>query len=229
MKVLAIIPARGGSKGVPGKNKAIINGKPLINYTIEVAVAADVLDHIVVSTDDPDILELAKAFEGVTLHQRDNSLAEDTSPIADTIRVLAEKYPADAIMLLQPTSPIRTVDQIQQAIALLERNELANSVISVTAMSDTHPARMYWKNNGFLNSILPEFEEYRRQDIPSAYYRNGAVYLVRTQAFLNTSKVMVKPSIGLEMPSAQLLNIDEPKDLLIAEVILKAWEEGKLK
>ncbi len=228
MKTLAIIPARGGSKGVPGKNKALINGKPLICYTIETALEASGIDHLVVSSDDPDILKIAEGYKEVLVHDRAKELASDTSPITDTIRKLADTYPSDVIMLLQPTSPIREPHQIEQAIALLEKNKQANSVISVTAMDDVHPARMYWDKEGVLSPILEEFEQTRRQDIPEALYRNGAIYAVRSSAFYASGQIMAKPSVGLEMPSSQLLNIDEPRDLLIAEVLIKAWKNGEL-
>jgi len=226
MKVLAIIPARGGSKGVPGKNKAIIDGKPLIAYTIETAILSGVLETILVSTDDAEIMEIAREYPEVHVHARSSVLASDTSPITDTINELAGRYASDAIMLLQPTSPIRQPQQIAEAISLLEKNTEANSVISVTAMDDIHPARMYWKSEGLLRPILAEFEQTRRQDIPKALYRNGAIYLVRTKAFKESGQVMVKPSLGLEMPTSQLLNIDEPRDILIAQALIPAWKRG---
>lgn len=228
MKTLAIIPARGGSKGVPGKNKAIVNGKPLIAYTIETALESKTLDYLVVSTDDQDILKIAAEYEGVLLHDRAKELASDTSPITDTIRKLAGMYVSDVIMLLQPTSPIREVAQIEKVVQLLADNKTANSVISVTAMDDVHPARMYWNKEGLLNPILEQFEQTRRQDIPKALYRNGAIYAVRSAAFHVSGEIMAKPSIGLEMPSSQLLNIDEPRDLLLAEVLIKAWKNNEL-
>ncbi len=95
-------------------------------------------------------------------------------------------------------------------------------------MDDIHPARMYWKNNELLESLYPEWEQLRRQDIPKAYYRNGSIYITRMSAFLKENKLMVKPTIGYEMPASQLLNIDEKRDLLIAEVMIKEWKTGNL-
>lgn len=231
MRVIAIIPARGGSKGVPGKNCFPIEGKPLIEYSIEAALASQYLSDIFVSSDDPKIITIASKFTGVKIHRRDKTIAGDSSPVSQTIEaVLIENklFDVDAIMLLQPTSPIRTGMQIDAAIELMERTPEANSLISVCAMNDVHPARMYWKQGNELDPILKQFEETRRQDIPPAYFRNGSIYLTRLEAFLKHKTVMIKPSIGFEMPSSHLLNIDEPRDLLIAEPLIRAWKKGEL-
>ena len=103
-----------------------------------------------------------------------------------------------------------------------------NSIISVIEMDDVHPARMYWQDdNRMLKSILPEFEQTRRQDIPKALYRNGAIYLTRVSKLKEERELMVKPSLPYIMDSKYLVNIDEPRDLLIAEVLVKAWKENK--
>jgi CMP-N,N'-diacetyllegionaminic acid synthase len=228
MKVIALIPARGGSKGVPGKNIYPILGKPLINYSIEVALKSNKLSQVWVSSDAEDILKIAEPYN-VLLHKREKGLSEDMSPIRDTIQVIFRlAVEADALLLLQPTSPIRTVKQIDECIDLLEANNYANSVISICAMDDIHPARMYWKNKAELTSILPVFEHTQRQNIPPAYYRNGSMYLVRKDAFMKTGDVMAKPSIGFEMPYQQWLNIDSPRDIIIAESLISAWRDGQL-
>lgn len=232
MKILAIIPARGGSKGIPGKNIYPILGKPLLQYTIEAAIESKKLYKICVSSEDPAIIGAAEKYEQIKIHFREHEIAGDTSPVSETIQAVVNEYSLidnlDAILLLQPTSPIRTGKQIDEAIELFERSPRANSLISVCPMDDVHPARMYWKKNDFLNPILAEFEETRRQDIPKAWYRNGSIYIVRTKAFERYKSVMIKPSIGYEMPTTQLLNIDDPRDLLIAEPLINAWQKGTL-
>ena len=233
MKILAIIPARGGSKGVPNKNVFPIIGKPLIHYTIESALESEKISKIVVSSDSDNLLNVCKKFD-IDLHKRKDDLASDVSPIVDTISEILEQYKDDkinydAIILLQPTSPIKTGKDIDNVINLLENNEEINSVISVVEMDDTHPARMYWQNeNRTLKSILPEWENSRRQDIPKALYRNGVIYLTRISSFKREKSLMVKPSLPYIMQSKFLLNIDEPRDILIAEVLIKAWKENKL-
>ncbi len=229
MKVIAIIPARGGSKGVPKKNIYPILNKPLIAYTIEAALESKKIDTIWVSSDEEEILDICRAYDNVNLHKRSSEIALDNSSVLDTIKVVLDsaKSTYDAIMLLQPTSPLKTGKQIDESIALLEKNEHASSVVSVCKMTDVHPARMYWKKDT-LEPIMPEFEQVRRQDIPPAYYRNGCIYLVRTNAFITTGQVMAKPALPYEMPTNWLLNIDEPRDILIAEPLIKAWKSGHL-
>tara|TARA_Y100000022_G_C13193179_1_gene349056 strand:- start:242 stop:913 length:672 start_codon:yes stop_codon:yes gene_type:complete len=223
MRLIAIIPARGGSKGIPGKNIIQINGKPLIQYTIDMAVNVKYFSSIWVSSDSKDIMDACRHYEGLKFHNRASDLATDNSPIVDTIMeiVKLEKNDFDAIILLQPTSPLRTVKQVENAVEKLYKNKEFNSLVSVCPMDDIHPARMYWKNNLELNSIMPEFQYSRRQDIPKAWYRNGAIYIVRKEAFLKEKQIILRPILGYEMPRSELLNIDEPIDLKFAQVLLK--------
>jgi CMP-N-acetylneuraminic acid synthetase len=230
MNVIAIIPARSGSKGVPGKNKMIIDGKPLITYSIEVALESQLLDEIWVSSDDEDICQLAENYEGVNVHKRSEEIAKDASPVSETIYAILElvNIDVDLIVLLQPTSPIRTGLQIDGAIELIINHPEANSLISVIPMDDVHPARMYWKEEDVLHPILDKWEEKRRQEIPLAWYRNGSIYIVRKNAFDVHQTVMIKPSIGFEMPFDEWLNIDSARDVLIAKALIPAWKKGDL-
>lgn len=233
MKVLTIIPARGGSKGVPGKNIRPVHGKPLIAWTIECALAAKGLDRIVVNSDDDAILALAQGYPGIVARRRPADLARDGTPIVPVVaHALAEEEadgggPYDAVLLLQPTAPLREPLHIEQALGLL-RDEV-NAVIAVCAMHDMHPARMYaMAGDGVLSPMIPAFEQARRQDIPPAWYRNGSIYLVRRTAFEEQSAVMAKPAVGYSMDDRYLLNIDEPRDMLVAEALVAAWQEGRL-
>lgn len=229
MKTVALIPARGGSKGVPGKNIAPILDKPLISYSIEAAIECESIESVWVSSDAQNILDVARGYGEVNIHERSNELASDSSPITDTIDQVFDLNPeADFLILLQPTSPMRTGEQLSEAIDLLQKSEQENSLISVCAMDDLHPARMYWIKENSLDPILPEFETTRRQEIPHAYYRNGSIYIVKRQAFKKSGQIMCPPSIPYVMPTSQLLNIDEPRDLLIAEPLMEAWLNGEL-
>ena len=228
MNVIAIIPARAGSKGVPGKNKKIIDGKALIGYTIEAALQSNLLSQVWVSTDDVDILNIARQYDGLKVHERNISHATDESPVTDTVKDIIKDADCDAIMLLQPTAPIRTGNSIDEAIKFLETFPESNSVISVVTMNDIHPARMYWNKDGLLLPVLEAFEQSRRQDIPPAYYRNGSIYLVRRNAFEQQHSLMVKPITPYIMPFDWLLNIDEPRDIIIAEALIPAWKKGLL-
>lgn len=226
MKTLAIIPARGGSKGVPGKNRKVICGKPLINYTFDVAALSRKITKVVVSSDDDLLLEWAKAYS-FDLHHRPHELATDNSPIVDTVRDILERDQVeyDAVMLLQPTSPLRTAADLDQAIDLLEGDSAAFSVISVISVHDMHPARMYTMDGSYLQSFLPQFQETRRQDIPPAYYRNGSIYLTRYKRFLETNSLMTGPIIPYVMDAEWLLNIDTPRDIWLAEALIPEWKK----
>jgi CMP-N,N'-diacetyllegionaminic acid synthase len=223
INVTAIIPARGGSKGVPKKNKKVIGGKPLIAYTIEAALNSKFLGKIVVSSDDPEIIEIAKKYKGVEIHQREESMATDTSPVSETVLAIIADDDIDAVMILQPTAPIRTGKNIDEVIQQLNDHNNINSIISVVEMNDIHPARMYWNRDLTLVPIMPEFEKSRRQDIPTAYYRNGSIYLTRKNAFMDGHSFITKPIMPYTMPFNWLLNIDEPRDILIAEALIPAW------
>jgi len=231
MKILAIIPARGGSKGVPGKNTMLFNEKPLIEYSIDAVLNCGKIHKIVVSSDDDRILEKSALSPKVILHKRDAQIAGDKSPIIQTILTLVETYgdnEIDDVMLIQPTSPIRDSIEIENAITLFEENEWANSLISVCEMDDIHPARMYWKEGHKLDPIIGAMEEFLRQDIPKAYFRNGSIYITRVSALKEFGTVMVKPSIGFEMDAARLLNIDSFRDVIIADSLIKAWKKGEI-
>jgi CMP-N-acetylneuraminic acid synthetase len=228
MKTIALIPARGGSKGIIGKNIVDILGKPLIEYTIEAALESKSIDEVWVSSDSEDILKVASQYQEINIHRRSSSLATDTSSINETIfEILNLTKHCDLFVLLQPTSPIRDSTNIDEAVKLLKNNNLVNSLISVCGMDDVHPARMYWMKNFELQPIMKEYESARRQDIPTAYYRNGSIYIVRKEAFMKTNSIIAKPSIGYVMPTSYLLNIDEPRDLIIAEPLIKYWLESR--
>lgn len=229
MKVLAIIPARAGSKGIPDKNIKELDGKALIRYSIEAALESKLIDKIIVSSDGDKIIDTASEYDRIDIHRRNPEIAGDKSPVSETIsEIISENKGYDAVMLLQPTSPLRTGEQIDEAISSFSENDNCNSLISVVPMDDVHPARMYWIEEEVLEPILSEFEQYRRQDIPTAYYRNGSIYMVRVNAFEKNSSVMQKPSLPYVMPYSCLLNIDEPRDLIIGEALVKAWKRGEL-
>lgn len=233
MLALALIPARGGSKGVPGKNLRPVYGKPLIAWSIEVALAASGLARVVVSSDDEAILAIADGYPGVMSLRRPPTLAEDdTSIVPVIVHALAEAERGqdirfDAVLLLQPTAPMREANHIAEALSALRPG--VNAVISVCEMRDVHPARMYRRaDDGVLSPMIPEFEHARRQDIPPAYYRNGSMYLVRREAFESQAAVMAKPAVGYVMPGRYLLNIDEPRDMIVAEALVAAWQERRI-
>lgn len=228
-EVLAIVPARGGSKGIPGKNVKLLDGKPLLAYTLETALLATKITAVCVSSDSDVILRAASAFPSVYAHKRNPDIAQDTSPITEAIEDVLNHYERkgrifELIVLLQPTAPIREPFHIDEAVDALNQTPHANALISVCEMKDVHPARMYRVKGGLLTSFFPEFETAMRQDIPPAFYRNGSIYIVRTVAFKEQQMLMAKPTIPFIMPNEYLANIDEPIDWIIAEALVKHWK-----
>lgn len=190
------------------------------------------LTDIYLSSDSEQILNIAKPFKKIFIHKREANLATDESPVIDTVVSLLETaqyrrdHPYDLIALLQPTAPLRTGEDIDKAIGLLA-TERFNSVISVCESSDVHPARMYQIKDGGLKTFMPDFEETNRQQLPPVYFRNGCIYVSRANAILEHHSIMAKPICPYVMPYRDLLNIDEPRDLIIAEPLISNWLKSK--
>lgn len=226
MKVLAVIPARGGSKGVKNKNIRDLNGKPLIWYTIESAknLISESFD-LVVSTDSQAIASVASLY-GVKVINRDSSLATDKCKmvpvIIDALRQmesLGNVY--DAIIILQPTCPFRVHDDIVDTLEVL-RSGYSTSVISFTPVGDCHPARMYRRNGNELQCLEVENESINRQDLPETLIRNGLIYAITKDKLLQTQKLQHIDTYPLIIPNTiRSVNIDEMLDFHIAEAILE--------
>lgn len=233
MRVLGVIPARGGSKGVRKKNIRIVAGEPLIAYSIKAAKESKMLDDFVVSTDDPEIERISRDY-GAFVIPRPAEIATDDAPVykavLHAIDVMSKHSGKTfgAAVLLQPTSPIRRGADIDMAIKILS-DENVDCVVSVCLMDDVHPARMYQiDSGGFLKSLWGEFEKVRRQDLPPVYYRNGAIYAIKIDVLKQEKSFMCKRKKPLIMPVQWMVNIDNERDLLIADVMLRLWKEGKL-
>ncbi len=226
MKVLVVIPARGGSKGVPKKNIKILGDKPLLAHAIDCAKASKKATRIIVSTDCEEIAAVSKEY-GSEVILRPIDLATDTSNVVTAVEHVYQelKDEFDIIVLLQPTSPLRTGLDLDNVISFFENDANIQGVISVIPMDDTHPARMY--NLGINNEMIP-FLEYgetaRRQDLDPVYYRNGCFYAVRTTTFFNEKSFMVANKTAYVMDADWLANIDTPRDFKIAEILYKDWK-----
>ena len=197
IKVLAVIPARGGSKGVPRKNIREVGGKPLIAYTIETAVALKSLFHrIIVSTDDEEIARVAEQFGAEVPFMRPPELAGDKVKmipvLQHAVRTIEQmdRVQMDWVMLLQPTAPFRSQEDIRAAMEIAESSK-HDSVISVVQVFAVHPILMKKiENNTLLSYMIDEVEGTRRQDYnPPAYMRNGAIYLTKRDVLINLSSI----------------------------------------
>lgn len=226
MNVLAIVPARGGSKGVPRKNVKSLAGKPLLEYTLEAVSAAASVSEIAVTSDCAEVLSIAAGYTGVHGVQRPAELSQDESSVIVAVEHVMQALSGqcddtyDVLLLLQPTSPLRSSRHIDEALTLLQQNPEAQSVISVCESQDMHPARMYWHKDNTLQPIMPESELTRRQDLQPAYHRNGAIYAVRRSAFTQQGSLMAKPAIPYVMPAEESINIDSLVDWQFAEFVM---------
>lgn len=234
MKVLGIIPARGGSKGVANKNIRKIAGEPLINYAIKSALASSKLEKFIVSTDSDQIRKIAEENNAPVL-MRPKELALDSTPIVPVLlhcldhckRVYSEEY--DLVLLLQPTSPIRTGLDIDNVINMFAAESKLDAVISVVPMNDVHPARMYEVDEGgWMHSLSTKWEEAQRQELKPVYYRNGCIYAIRTTVLVEKKTLMVKNKKAYIMSLEHLANIDDERDFIITGVLVDLWKQGKL-
>lgn len=219
-KVLAVIPARGGSKGIPGKNLRDLGGKPLIAWAIEAALASATVDRVVASTDDPDIAEAARRWGAEVPFMRPAELARDQTPGDAPFRHAVEQLPGyDLAVLLQPTSPLRNSDDIDGCVRLAQAS--GKPVVSVCE-SDKHPAWMYMLNGAAPIPLLPELAgAERRQDLPPVYVLNGAVYVIQAGALLAGEPLLGESISAFVMPRTRSIDIDDELDLRLARAILE--------
>ena len=226
-KVLAIIPARGGSKGLPGKNIKELCGKPLIAWSIEAAKACSNIDRVVASTDDEDIAKVAKKYGAEVPFMRPAELASDTASTIDVIfhaiNWLKEHqdYRSEYILLLQPTSPLRSGEDIDGAIQMLKDKDV-RAVVSVCE-TDHHP---WWSNtlpeNGNMKDFLrPGILNKRRQSLPVFYRLNGAIYLADTDYLHKCNGFFGPETFAYKMAESRTVDIDSDLDFKLAALLLE--------
>lgn len=228
MRVLGIIPARGGSKGIPQKNIVPLLGKPLLAYTAEAALAAKRLTRIVLSTEDAEIARVGRQYGLDVPFFRPAELARDETPTIPVLQDVVRKLEAagesyDAIFVLQPTNPLRRPEDIDGAITLLEQTG-ADSVISFVDAGEKHPARMkFISPDGRVidPSFAEQFEGQRRQDLPKLYLREGSVYVTRRTVLMEQHSVKGNDCRAWMIPPERAGNIDTPFDLFLVEQLMK--------
>lgn len=229
MKVLGIIPARGGSKDVPRKNIKLLCGKPLLAYTAESALQSKLLSKAILSTEDTEIAEIGRSLGLVVPFLRPAELAEDTTPtfpvVLHALRQMedaGERF--DAVCLLQPTNPLRRAEDIDACIELLESTG-ADSVVSVlTVPHQYNPMWVYWQSErGEMALTTGESAPVaRRQDLPPAFHREGSVYVTRTEVLDKHGNLYGNKVRGYEIDPQHSVNIDTMEDWKLAEKMLKS-------
>ncbi|GAB5564475.1 MAG: hypothetical protein Wins2KO_15380 [Winogradskyella sp.] len=223
-KVLAIIPARGGSKGIPLKNLTMVNGKPLIDWTINAALQAKCINDIVITSDNDDILSHAKTFKDVVCIQRPRNLAEDDTPTEPVIEhallsVVIEDY--SVVVLLQPTSPLRQPEDIDAAYSKFI-NSNATALISVMK-PQKHPLKSFKvSEEGYLDGLVNnEFPFMARQKLPQVYYPNGAIYMIYVDTFMTNKTLLTNKTIPFEMSDYNSIDVDTIDDIKTIESLPK--------
>ena len=231
-KILAVIPARGGSKGVPGKNLRSVLGKPLISFMIKYAQASKFISKIVVSTDDEKIAGAARSFGAEVPFLRPKEMAQDISPLNPALKHALDYYDstgwrADAVISLQPTSPLITTEIIDSVIRFFLETG-CDSAVTISEIKHGHPYRAKkLHSDGRLENFCAEFDGekfFNRQERPPSYAYNGAVYL-RTRALVENwdgqDMGLGKDCRGLVIGQEYAANIDDEFDLKIAGILLK--------
>lgn len=223
-KILAIIPARGGSKGIKNKNIVDLAGRPLIAYSIEASLRSRYIDSTVVSTDSIEIGNIAKTYGALVPFMRPSILALDEAKIIDVVlhainMIEAEGEKFDALVLLQPTQPLRTASDIDKAIEIFfEKGE--RSLVSISLVED-HPLLIRTVDSGgILQNMLNENSTCRRQDMKSYYKVNGCIYINSINE-LSKETSFNDNQIAFIMEPEHSVDIDEMKDIYLAEIYLK--------
>ncbi len=224
MKTIALIPARLGSKGIIRKNIKLFCGKPLIAWTIECALSSSHIDKVIVSTDSIEIAEISKAFGADVPFLRPSSLATDESTRNEVILHALENLPGfDQVLLLQPTSPLRQVSDIDQS---LKKFMSTNAESCVSVEEATKPPEWMFRSTGgvFLERIIEERMYLRRQDAMKTYILNGAIFLTSVQHFIGSKEkdpLLTKKTTFHIMESISSFDIDSPLDWYLAEYLMK--------
>lgn len=218
---LAIIPARGGSKRLPRKNVLDLCGKPLIAWSIEAALKSKYISKIIVSSDDEEILNIAKEYKADFI-KRPDELASDTATTFDALKHTlenVEKY--DYVVLLQPTSPLRTEKHINEAIELIEEKN-ADAIISVCEMEHSPLwSNILDENLDMSNFLSDEVLNKRSQDLPKYYRLNGAIYICKIDKFLQNRGFFLKDKVfAYIMDKKDSVDIDEEIDFKLAQFCL---------
>jgi len=229
-KVLGIIPARGGSKGLPKKNIVALNGQPLIAYSINAGLHSKYIDAVLVSSNDLDILQIAEKYNAEVL-VRPNELATDSASIHQVIAHAIESVNSlgrefDLAILLQPTSPLRTTKHIDDAFEHLKKFDTM-SLISVY-IPEKSPYKCFVLGEsgylkGFVNNDVP-FKN--RQELPEVFMPNGAIYIFSIKDFLRNNRIPVENAIPFIMSERESIDIDIQEDIDMAEKILKHSYRG---
>ena len=227
-KVLAIIPARSGSKGLPGKNTKLLLGKPLIAWSIEQALASNFIDSVLVTTDSKEIAEIARKYGARVPFLRPGYISGDHATSIDVIihaldfcKDIPEVY--DIIVLLEPTSPLRDVIDIDNALLQLIKQADAESIVGVSRAESVHPAFMVTLRGDFVHPYLREdYKSSRRQDIEEVYFYEGSLYISYIGTLRRERSFYHETTLGFKIPKWKSFEVDDLVDFIIIEALMKS-------
>lgn len=221
MGIIAIIPARGGSKRLPGKNMIDVCGKPLIAYTIEAALHSAVFDRIIVSTDAPHIASFSSSYGGVSTILRTPELAADTTPTFPVIADVLAKIPAERFMLLQPTSPFRHERHIQEALHLFDASgSRFDFLASVTPAHQPNVLIHPLGDDGSMCHFDIDYSTYRSQNY-NHYTPNGAIYIAKSGAYMKQKHFYGRRCLAYVMSKHESLDIDDDIDYELVKIMMR--------
>jgi len=228
--ILVIIPARKGSKGIPSKNKKELRGKPLVSYTFDIASKLEDNYFTYVSSDDEEIIKIAEDYNIKNNGLRPPNISDDKALTLDVLHyemlVIERKLKVqfDAVMLLQPTCPVRNINHIYDIEKIFIKNNMNSSVVSVKKIDSEHPFRMkrMIQENILINYIDQGHEDMRpRQDLPPVYIRNGSIYLSPAVSIRDKDTLVTSKAYGYIMDNLHSINIDNIEDFLVASYFMK--------
>lgn len=222
-RLTAIIPARGGSKAIPRKNMLRIGGETIVERSIRLARESGWVDRILVTTDDPEIYELAKRHDAAPPSLRPAHLATDLATTIDAVNHLIDDASIEDgyVLLLQPTSPLRTAADLDSLCKMFEANPEAQAIVSVVRHDSPHPNKIMVIDGGYLKSYLGTNPSVPRQSLPVVHSINGAFYIVPVRVLVEQQTFLPERTLPFEMPVERSVNLDGPIDLLLMEALLK--------
>jgi CMP-N-acetylneuraminic acid synthetase len=223
-QLTAIIPARGGSKAIPRKNLLRIEGETIVERAIRLARESGWVDRVFVTTDDPEIYAIAKLHGAAPPSLRPARFATDLATTIDAVNHLIVDASIDDgyVLLLQPTSPLRTNADLDALCRMFEANPEAQAIVSVVRHESPHPNKIVTINGGYVRSYLGTNPSVPRQSLPVVHAINGAFYIVPRQILVEQRTFLPERTLAFEMPVERSVNLDGPLDRLLLDAILKA-------
>lgn len=224
-KVLGIIPARGGSKGLKNKNVLNLNGYPLIYWPIKALKNSKYVDKFILSSDSKKITKIANKYKCPTPFLRPKSLAKDTSSTIDVVIHAIDYFKSknlyfDYVILLEPTSPLTSSDDVNKAIEKLDKNKKAHSIVGISKNINQHPSfTVSLSNKKYLKFLDKKFK--RRQEISDLYFLDGSLYISKVEALMKYKSFYHNKTLGFIMPKWKSFEIDDYIDFLIISTLMK--------